>query len=150
MNYKILKEIRKSKGFTQAQMAKFLGYTHKSGYCMLENGLVNMTIDKANILMKLLEIDPKVFFEDEGGMEVKYKVGDRVKTNYGYGNVENIIAAKKSIPFDLYKVHLEEAAFGKNSIWFAEHELQLERGVKYLDDYKKGPIKKKKERGITL
>lgn len=61
---KTLKRIRKSKGLTQEQMASILGYKHKSGYCMLENGSVNMTIEKAKILVKYLNIDPNIFFED--------------------------------------------------------------------------------------
>lgn len=64
MANKILKEIRKSKGFTQEQMALVLGYKHKSGYCMLENGSIKMTIDKAQKLANYLKIDPRIFFED--------------------------------------------------------------------------------------
>lgn len=64
MKNRTLKNIRKSKGLTQEQMANILGYKHKSGYCMLENGLVNMTIEKAKILVKHLNIDPYVFFEE--------------------------------------------------------------------------------------
>lgn len=66
---KTLKTIRKSKGLTQEQMASILGYKHKSGYCMLENGSVKMTIDKAKVLAIYLNIDPKIFFEDAKSVE---------------------------------------------------------------------------------
>lgn len=42
-----LKEIRKEKGITQEEMAKELGYSGKSGYSMLENGNVRMTLEQA-------------------------------------------------------------------------------------------------------
>jgi len=61
---KILKELRLNKGYTQEYMAKKLGYKGKSGYCMLENGLVKMTFHKAKLIAEILQIDPKVFFEE--------------------------------------------------------------------------------------
>lgn len=57
-----LKRIRKTKGFTQKQMAKYLGYKNKSGYCLLENGSVKMTIDKAKKISKILGVEPIIFF----------------------------------------------------------------------------------------
>lgn len=61
---KILKELRLNKGYTQEYMAQKLGYSSKSGYCMLENGLVKMTFDKAKLIAEILQIDPIVFFKE--------------------------------------------------------------------------------------
>ena len=54
-----VKELRKSKGITQDEMAKILGYKNKSGYSQLENGVVKMTIDKAKIIASTLGISPE-------------------------------------------------------------------------------------------
>lgn len=43
-------------------MAKLLGYKNKSGYCQLENGIVKMTIEKAEIIAKALGVKPEDIF----------------------------------------------------------------------------------------
>lgn len=61
-----LKKLRKDKKITQKEMAKFLGYKSKSGYCQLENGKVRMTLDKAKKISEILNVDIKeIFFDDE-------------------------------------------------------------------------------------
>ncbi|KHO62691.1 MAG: hypothetical protein PWQ23_123 [Thermoanaerobacter sp.] len=61
-----LKKLRKDKKITQKEMAKFLGYKNKSGYCQLENGKVRMTLDKAKKISEILNVDIKeIFFDDE-------------------------------------------------------------------------------------
>jgi len=53
---KELKEKREKMGYTQEEMAKKLGYSSKSGYNMLENGNVSLSLDKAKIISDLLNI----------------------------------------------------------------------------------------------
>ena len=60
-----LKELRLSKGFTQEDMAKLLGYRGKSGYSQLESGIVKMTIEKALAISKILNVDPVIFLKTE-------------------------------------------------------------------------------------
>jgi DNA-binding XRE family transcriptional regulator len=57
-----LKELRTARGFTQAEMAKKLGYKGKSGYCMLENGQVRMTLEMAQKIAKVLGADANDLF----------------------------------------------------------------------------------------
>jgi len=57
-----LKELRTARGFTQAEMAKKLGYKGKSGYCMLENGRVRMTLEMAQKIAKVLGADANDLF----------------------------------------------------------------------------------------
>jgi len=57
-----LKELRTARGFTQAEMAKKLGYKGKSGYCMLENGRVRMTLEMAQKIAKVLGVDANDLF----------------------------------------------------------------------------------------
>lgn len=45
-----LKEIRENKGLTQSDMAKLLGYKHKSGYNKLELGDRKITLEQAKII----------------------------------------------------------------------------------------------------
>lgn len=59
----LLKELRLKSGKTQEEVAKELGYKSKSGYSMLENGKVELTIQKAKILAKLYKVDVKIFLE---------------------------------------------------------------------------------------
>lgn len=51
-----LKKIREEKGITQEEMAKELGYSGKSGYSMLENGKVRLTLEQAVKIAKKLEM----------------------------------------------------------------------------------------------
>ncbi|MGI5840540.1 MAG: helix-turn-helix transcriptional regulator [bacterium] len=57
-----LKELRTAKGLSQEDMAKKLGYKDKSGYCLLENGHVKMTLEKALLICKIFEVDLKEIF----------------------------------------------------------------------------------------
>ena len=59
----LLKKLRIQNGLTQNDVAKALGYKSKSGYSMLENGKVDITISKVKILSKLYNVDPKIFLE---------------------------------------------------------------------------------------
>lgn len=60
---KLLKELRIKNNKTQQEVAKILGYKSKSGYSMLENGKVELTIQKAKILANFYDVDVKIFFE---------------------------------------------------------------------------------------
>jgi len=53
ISLKILRKIRKAERITQEEMASRLGYSGKQGYCELENGRVEMTV---NQLVKIKEI----------------------------------------------------------------------------------------------
>ncbi|KQB77489.1 helix-turn-helix domain-containing protein [Clostridium butyricum] len=59
----ILKELRLENNKTQQEVAKVLGYKSKSGYSMLENGKVELTIQKAKILADFYNVDVKIFLE---------------------------------------------------------------------------------------
>lgn len=59
-----LKKIRTEKNITQKEMALMLGYKDKSGYCQLENGDVEMTLDKAIKISQILGMDPEEIFFD--------------------------------------------------------------------------------------
>lgn len=62
---KFLKELREKHGYTQEYMAKKLGYKGKSGYCLLENGSVKITIEKARKISQIFNVDPSIFFDNE-------------------------------------------------------------------------------------
>ena len=59
----LLKELRIKNNKTQKEVAKFLGYKGKSGYSMLENGKVELTISKAKLLAQFYEVDPEIFLK---------------------------------------------------------------------------------------
>lgn len=59
---KKLKEIRVNKGYTQNDMAKILGYKHKSGYNKLELGDRKITLDQAKIISDLFNLPIEVIF----------------------------------------------------------------------------------------
>ncbi len=59
----LLKELRIKNGKTQEEVAKVLGYKGKSGYSMLENGKVELTIQKAKLLAEFYKVDIQIFFE---------------------------------------------------------------------------------------
>lgn len=61
----LLKRLRLEKGYTQQDMAEKLGYSGKSGYCLLENGAVKMTLEKARQISEILEVDPAIFFNQQ-------------------------------------------------------------------------------------
>ena len=66
LNLAKLKKIRKSRGFTQGQMAVLIGYKGKSSYCMLENGQVKMPLETAKKIADILNEDVKaIFFDDQ-------------------------------------------------------------------------------------
>lgn len=59
----LLKKLRLENNKTQKQVAEALGYSSKSGYSMLENGKIELTISKAKILAGFYKIDPKIFLD---------------------------------------------------------------------------------------
>ncbi|MBX7311060.1 helix-turn-helix domain-containing protein [Clostridium chauvoei] len=59
----LLKDLRIKSGKTQEEVARVLGYSSKSGYSMLENGTVELTISKVKILAELYGIEAKIFLE---------------------------------------------------------------------------------------
>lgn len=52
-----LRELRKEKGFTQEDMALALGYRDKSSYCLIENGKSRVTVDTANKIAAILNLN---------------------------------------------------------------------------------------------
>jgi transcriptional regulator with XRE-family HTH domain len=58
----ILKKIRIEKGYTQEYMAEKLGYKDKSGYNHLENGNVKLSVERAMMISKILNVNPSIFF----------------------------------------------------------------------------------------
>lgn len=66
-----LRQIRIQKGFTQEQISRKMGYRSKSSYCMLENGLTEMSIKKAKKICSILDIPLTVLLvEDEAEAEI--------------------------------------------------------------------------------
>lgn len=61
---KLLKKLRIKNNKTQEEVAKILGYKGKSGYSMLENGNVELTISKVRILSKYYNVPPSIFFKE--------------------------------------------------------------------------------------
>lgn len=59
----LLKKLRLENSKTQKEVAKALGYSSKSGYSMLENGKIELTISKAKVLADFYKIDPKIFLD---------------------------------------------------------------------------------------
>lgn len=59
-----IKEKRLTLGYTQDDMARMLGYKSKSGYCMLENGKVKLTIDTAKKISNILDISMEKIFNN--------------------------------------------------------------------------------------
>ncbi len=57
MNCTLLRQTRKSKGFTQQEMAEVLGYKTKGGYSLLEKGLVKCTTDQARVIRDKLGLN---------------------------------------------------------------------------------------------
>lgn len=63
MEKNLLKELRIQNGKTQEEVARVLGYKGKSGYSMLENGKVELTIQKAKKLASLYKVKPEIFLK---------------------------------------------------------------------------------------
>lgn len=91
---------------------------------------------------------------------MKYKLGDRVKcfsnSGSGYGEVIDVIKANKLVPITLYRIKLDKPVFNKSFLWYGEHQIQFEKDIRWLDDYKNSKQKdckkniKRKERGLSL
>lgn len=60
----LLKNLRIKNNKTQVEVAKILGYSSKSGYSMLENGKVDLTIKKARILADYYNVDVQIFLQN--------------------------------------------------------------------------------------
>lgn len=52
-----LRELRKERGLTQEAMALALGYKDKSSYCLIENGKSRVTVDTANKIASVLNLN---------------------------------------------------------------------------------------------
>lgn len=59
----VLKKLRIENGYTQDELAEVLGYSGKSGYSMLENGKVELTIRKAKILAEFYKVKIDIFLQ---------------------------------------------------------------------------------------
>lgn len=55
----LLKEIRREKHITYAQMSEKLGYESKSAYWNLENGVRKIDTENANRIAAILEMTPQ-------------------------------------------------------------------------------------------
>lgn len=62
--YLKLKEIREKYNITQNDMAKLLGYKHKSGYSKLENGNRKLSVEQAKIISDFFNMSIEdIFFK---------------------------------------------------------------------------------------
>lgn len=59
----MLKKLRLEKGYTLKEVARFMGYKSKSGYWMLEQGKVKLTVDKIEKLSKLYNVSKEIFLK---------------------------------------------------------------------------------------
>lgn len=64
-----VKKIRKKKGLTQAQLAKDLGYSHKSVITHIEKGESEMSYEKMLLLLKTYLIDANELFDTSDDMK---------------------------------------------------------------------------------
>lgn len=60
-----IKAFRKGRGITQAELAKSLGYSHKSVISHIENGDADMTYEKILLLLRKYMLDANELFEVE-------------------------------------------------------------------------------------
>ena len=63
MNLELLKQERKSQGFTQQYMAEALGFKDRSSYCLIENGKCSVDIELANRIELILNLSERRTFE---------------------------------------------------------------------------------------
>ena len=67
MNFNLLKEARKSRGVTQNEIAKAMGYCGKSWYSMFERGLIKPTMEHSVKIKNYLKLSDseyqKIFVE---------------------------------------------------------------------------------------
>ncbi len=61
----IIKRIRKEKGLTQEELAKLLGYADKSMISHIEKGDSDIAIEKVELLIKKLEVEPNELFGEK-------------------------------------------------------------------------------------
>ena len=84
-----LKRIRKSKGFTQDNLAYELGIT-KGAYNKIEKGTTSVTIKRLKEIADILEVEIQDFFTDSNGSSKTEDSGKK----YGFatkGDIEEII-----------------------------------------------------------
>lgn len=63
--YSNLKKIREKLSLSQDEMAKLLGYKHKSGYGKLENGDRKISLEQAKIISDYLNLSiEEIFFKE--------------------------------------------------------------------------------------
>jgi len=60
-----LRDYRKEKGISLTYMSKKLGYSYASGYANIEYGITNLSLEKAAIIAKVLNVDINELFFDE-------------------------------------------------------------------------------------
>lgn len=76
----ILRAARQAKGYTQQQMAEFLGYKSKSAYNMIENGVNQPPIGVALRIAELVEKDAKLLFGAYMVQECRTKIDEQAAT----------------------------------------------------------------------
>ncbi|EJQ55395.1 hypothetical protein IEI_00658 [Bacillus wiedmannii] len=56
LNKEKVKALREQHGYSQHHVAKYLGYTHKGAYSLLESGDRQPSVSKLGMLAKLYEV----------------------------------------------------------------------------------------------
>ena len=56
-DFKLLQEFRERKDFSQEELAHKLGYKSKGSYSLIESGKTKISIDLANKLVTILELN---------------------------------------------------------------------------------------------
>ncbi|MCU5618585.1 transcriptional regulator [Bacillus cereus] len=64
MIQKNVERIRKAKGITKTHMAKKLGLTLQ-GYIYIANGKVRLDVERLNLISKILDVEPAIFFNEK-------------------------------------------------------------------------------------
>ncbi len=102
-----ISRLRKTKGFTQANMAEELGIT-TSSYSKIERGDTDANTSRLSQIAKILEVNISDFFEEK---PVHQLAADEIK-NYGFApkeDVEHLTKLVQSIAKEMEKMREEIA-----------------------------------------
>lgn len=64
---------------------------------------------------------------------MKFKKGDRVSCRFGFGEIVRIEEPGNFIPYNFYHIKLENEKYSGKLLWFAEHELKLEKKLEMAE-----------------
>lgn len=89
---KKIKKLRDTNGYSQDYIAEKIGIS-QAAYSKIESGQTNITIERANQLAKLYDIDTEYFFSSDDGKNIHYGQDNSygpIHTNNNYFNDDRI------------------------------------------------------------